>query len=209
MNELEERMKSKETDLSKSEPTPPNAEEAPPTLPHPESRARSFLRGFARWTSTVLIAFGLGALTIYFLYLAPARKDLDQNSTELEEINQQVDALTDQLDEVTKEKQELESELNTAQVRLVILDTISDVRAANLSVANDDYPGALLSLKDAAQALERLSETVSEEQSEVVSALQDSLTEIEKKVKSDPESAKSDLDRLTTNLIKLENSILE
>jgi DNA repair exonuclease SbcCD ATPase subunit len=209
MSDFDEKILSKETETPAAEIVTPQAEETPPTIPATESRTRSFLRNLIRWTLTLLITFGLGALAVYFALLSPARKELAQSSAELDKITQQAESLTNQLDDVNETNQELERELKSAQVRLVLLDAISDVRAANLAVANDDYPGALLSLKEATQALEQLSETVSKEQKEIVTALQNNLAEIEDEVKNDPESTKMDLDRLTTNLIKLENSILK
>jgi TolA-binding protein len=207
MTEFEEKISTKDTDISGDESITPQPEET--TTPLPESRTRRVLRNIIRWTISLLIAFGLGALVVYFAYLVPTQRSLDKNTAELDLLTQQVDTLTDKLEQMTQDNQELEGELINKQVNVILLRAISNVRAANLAVSNDDYAGALLSMRDAAQALESLDESIGEDQGEVITALQDSLSEIEDMIKSDPEAAKMNLDRLITNLIKLEKTIIK
>jgi DNA repair exonuclease SbcCD ATPase subunit len=209
MNEFEEKIPSEEAEPTVDEGITPEIEETTPPTPVPESRTRAALRNFFRLTLSLLIAFGLGALVIYFLYLVPAQRSLDQNTSELSEATGQIDSLNDQLDEASQTNLELEEQLNTAQAHITLLGAISDVRAANLAIANDDDAGALLYLKDAVQSLEQLSEAIGEDQEEVITAMQDDLNDIESTIRSDPDAAKTNLDRLTANLIKLESTLLK
>jgi outer membrane murein-binding lipoprotein Lpp len=209
MAEFEDKILTDDAESSPDESITSESEGISPPTPSPEGRTRGILRNIIRWSVSLLIAFGLGALIVYFMVLLPTQRSLDQNTAELEQLTTQVDSLNNQLDELTKTNQELEDELSTAQLHIILLSTISDVRAANLAVSNDDYAGALLSLKEAAQSLVQLDDAIGEEQGEVITVLMDNLSEIEGILKTDPESAIMNLQRLTANLIKLDSTILK
>jgi len=207
MTEFIEQKPTEETEVSSDESITTETEDKITPPPLPESRTRKILRNIFRWTISLLIAFCLGALVIYFAFLIPTQANLEKNIVELDQVTQQVDSLTKQLDESMQTNQELESKLFDQQAHFLLLSTISDVRATNLALINDDYAGALLSMRDASQYLTQLDESIGEDQGEVLIALQNNLKEIEAILKSDPETAKMNLDRLIANLIKLENNV--
>lgn len=186
-----------------------NGEELVQPISPPTRRSLTILRNILRWTLILLISFGLGLLTLYFVSLTPAKNELEQTKADLTEAAQTIESLEEQRDQIHQINQELESQLETAELRLMMLSVISDVRAANLATQDDNYAGALLSLRDASQTLEELNNALSAEHREIITAIQEDLTDIQDALKNDLETASSDLNRLTTNLIRFERAILE
>lgn len=185
------------------------SEEVVQPISAPDRRSQIVLRNIMRWTLTLVITFGLGVLTLYFVSLTPTKNELKQTSADLNKATQTIDALESQLVELNQINQEFESQLKSAELRLMLMSAISDVRAANLATQDDNYAGALLSLTDASQTLEELNIFLGEEHSEIITTMQENLTEIQDALKNDPQTAASDLDRLATNLIRLERAILK
>lgn len=208
MNETDNYMTPNESE-EPSEEEAKKIEEITPAAPVPENRTRSILRNVLRWTLTLLITFGLGALTMYLVLFLPTNRELEQATIDLKQSTQEIDTLENQIKVLEHDNQELKSELDSAELRLVFLSAISDVRAANLAAAEDDFAGALLSIKDASQTLTELKNALGSDQNEVITTMQDNLNAIEQSLKSDPQAAQSGLERLSTNLMKLENAILK
>lgn len=208
MNEIIEETPSNENEAPTESPAA-ESEEAVQPISAPDRRSLTVLRNILRWTLILLITFGLGVLTLYFVSLVPTKNELEQTNTDLKEAAQTIESLEDQLVELNQINQEFESRIESTELRLMMLSAISDVRAANLAAQDDNYAGALLSLKDASQTLEELNDILGEENSEIIKAMQEDLAEIQEALKNDPETASSDLDRLATNLIRLESAILK
>ncbi len=190
-------------------------EKIPPAPERPVSRARGFLRNLLRWTLSLLIAFGLGALTVYFTLLQPTQQDLEQSLADLEAAGQeisdlegQISDLEGQIDELNSNNQELQDKLEIMNIQLVLLDTLSEVRAASLALAADDYAGARLALDKATGSLETLSTLLEDEQSEVIAAMQESIHQAMVSMKDDFQAAIPELDRLAVNLISLKGTLL-
>ena len=208
MNESEEIYPPNETEEPVAE-SAINIEETAPPATASEKQARTLLRNILRWTLTLLIIFGLGFITSYILFFMPSQKELEQTSAELSQTYQENNTLENQIAELNQTNQDLEHELDSAELRLMMLSAISDVRAANLAVADDDYAGALLSIIDASQTLGELNDVLSEDQSEIIVTMQEELAVIEDALISNPESAYSGLERLVSNLLRLERAILK
>lgn len=208
MSEFIQEPPSNEIEPPTGDPTA-ESEEAVQPISSPERRSLIILRNILRWTLILLISFGLGVLTLYFVSLIPAKKELEQTNADLTEAAQTIESLEDQLDQINQTNQAIEGQLESAELRLIMLSAISDVRAANLATQDDNYAGALLSLKDASQTLEELNNILGEEHKEIITAMQEDLAEIQEALKNDLETASSDLDRFATNLIRLERAILE
>lgn len=208
MNEFIEETPSHESEPPTDE-SAEKIEEIGQPISAPDRRSPIILRNILRWTLISLIAFGLGVLTLYFTSLKPTNSELEQTKVDLEEANLIIEDLEDQLNTLNQDNQEYENQIESAELRLILLSAISDVRAANLATQDDNYAGALLSLKDASQTLEVLKNTLGEENSEIITTMQENLADIQSALKNEPETAKTDLDRLTTNLLRLERAILK
>lgn len=208
MNEFNENIPSNNIE----QPNEDSIEESEETAPSLSDTGRSsplVLRNVLRWSLTILISFGLGVLATYFVFLMPTQKELNQTNSDLNEAAQEIEALESQLAELDQINHELETQLDSIETRLNLLSIISDVRAAHLATLDDNYAGALLSLNDASQTLRQLNDILGENQSEVITTIQEDLSEIQEALKSDPEVAATELDRLTTNMIRLERTILK
>jgi hypothetical protein len=162
----------------------------------PETRLHKSMRSALHWVLVVLIAFGLGALLIAIVFFFPARQKLDKANTDLVQANATITGNV-----------ALQKDLDSAMLHVYVLKALSDVRGASLAVAVDDYAGARLSLIQASDALNALSGQLGTDQKDVLTAMQQSVSQVLTEVKTDLKSAQPELDQLTKNLVQLENNL--
>ena len=174
----------------------------------PETRLQKAVHGGLRWVLVALLAFGLGALLIFFALYFPTRQKLDKANVDLEHANATITSKTDQITTLQTGNQTLQKKLDSATLNMTVLKALSDVRGASLAVAADDYAGARLSLIQASAALDALSGLlVGADQKDVLAAMQHSAAQALTEVKTDLKSAQPELDLLTKNLVQLEDNL--
>jgi len=173
----------------------------------PETRLQKSLRGALRWLLVALLAFGLGAMIIAFAFYFPARQILDTAKADLESANATIAEKNAQITTLQADNAALQANLDAATLHMVVLDALSGARGASLAVAANDYAGARLSLAQASAALDILSGLVRGSQKDVLTDLQKSAAQALIEINTDLASAQPELDRLTTNLVQLENNL--
>jgi cytoskeletal protein RodZ len=176
--------------------------EAKPEI-HPQKSGRSSLR----WFLVVLFAFGLGALLISFTLYFPTRQQLVKASADLEQANATITTQTDQITTLQTSNETLQKDLDAAKLRSYVLKALSGVRGASQAVAADDYAGARLSLIQASDALDNLSDLLGTDQKDVLTAMQQSAAQALTKLQTNLTSAQPELSQLTNNLVQLEDNL--
>lgn len=175
----------------------------------PESRLQRFARLSIRWLAGLLIVFALGVLATVFVLLQPARQDLSQTRTELEQANQRITELETEVDRLStfeRSNQKLSEDLDKANLHITILRALSDVNAARLALAMDDPASARVHLTNTDQTLQELEGLVEANSQELVLSMQDRLELALSEIGDDGFAAQSDLGVLATNLVQLENT---
>ncbi|MBN2500025.1 MAG: hypothetical protein JXB38_04600 [Anaerolineales bacterium] len=173
----------------------------------PETRLQKVMRGALRWVPVGLLAFGAGALLITFALFLPARQKLAIANTDLENANTTITSKTEQITTLQTDNETLQENLDCTTLHMYLLQALSGVRAASLAVAADDYAGARLSLIQASEALDTLSDLLGTDQKDVFSAMQESAALALADVQNDLKSAQPELDQLTKNLVQLEDNL--
>jgi chromosome segregation ATPase len=173
----------------------------------PETRLQKVMRGTLRWVLVGLLAFGAGALLITFTLFLPARQKLAIANTDLEQANTTITSKTEQITTLQADNETLQENLDSTTLHMYVLEALSGVRGASLAVAADDYAGARLSLIQASEALDTLSGLLGTDQTDVLSAMQESASQALTNVQNDLKSAQPELDQLTKNLVQLEDNL--
>ncbi len=181
--------------------------ETVPSDAKPETRPQKSMRGTLRWLLVVLLAFGLGALLIAFLFYIPTRQELVKANSDLEHANTTITSQTDQITSLQTGNETLQKDLDSAILHSYVLKALSGVRGASQAVVADDYAGVRLSLVQASAALDILSGLLGPDQKDVLSAMQQSAAQALTKVKTNLTSAQPELDQLTNNLVQLEDNL--
>jgi chromosome segregation ATPase len=173
----------------------------------PETRPEKSMSGALRWLLAVLLAFGLGALLVAFALYFPTRQQLVKASTDLEQANATVTSQTDQITTLQTSNETLQKDLVAAKLHSDVLKALSGVRGASQAVAADDYAGARLSLIQASDALDNLSDLLGTDQKDVLTAMQQSAAQALTKLQTNLTSAQPELSQLTNNLVQLEDNL--
>ncbi len=173
----------------------------------PETRLHKSMRSALRWMLVAIVAFGLGALVIALTLYFPTRQKLDTATADLESANASISEKTAQIATLEADNETLQADLASVSLHMAVFNALSDVRAASLAVAADDYAGARLSLTQASEALDTLSGLVAADQKDVITAMQQNAAQTLVMMKADLASAQPGLYLLTENLVLLENNL--
>ncbi|MFZ6030573.1 MAG: hypothetical protein ACOYYS_22935 [Chloroflexota bacterium] len=184
-----------------------NEKESIPSKNKHENRLQRATQNALRWMLVTLSAFGLGALLIGAILYFPTRHKLDQTNAELERISATLASQSDQITILKTDNETLQTKLHSATLHISVLQVLSDVRAASLAVAVDDYAGAHLALSQVTETLDTLSDLLGTEQKNVLTALQQNAAQALTEAKTDLKSAQPTLDQLTKNLVQLQNNL--
>lgn len=188
--------------------------------PKPEKQQPSFLLKALRWILGFLIVFGLGAVVVIYFGLVPAQNrnyDLNQDlqsaqqriSDVQSQAQQEQDSLQAEIERLQafeSENQDLQVQLNRAELHVAILSAQNDVVNAQLALDNEDANSANLALSQTSETLDTISGLLQPNQREVVIVMKDRLELAIQGVDTDTFAARSDLDVLYNDLIKLENT---
>jgi len=149
-----------------------------------ETHPQKSMRGTLRWLLMVVLAFGFGVLLISLTLYFPTRQQLIKASADLEQANATVTSQTDQINTLQTSNETLQKDLEAAKLHSYVLKALSGVRGASQAVAADDYAGARLSLIQASDALDDLSDLLGTDQKDVLTAMQKSAAQALTKVKT-------------------------
>lgn len=173
----------------------------------PETHPQKSIRGALRWLLVVLLAFGLGALLITFLLYIPTQQELVKANADLELANATITSQTGQITMLLTGNETLQKDLDSAILHSYVLKVLAGVRGASQAVAANDYAGARLSLIQASDALDIMSNLLGSDQKDVLTAMQQSATQALTMLKTNISSAQPELDQLMNNLVQLEDNL--
>lgn len=188
------------------------AEKLPPP-PKPLSRFARILRIALYSLGGALLIFLAGMLVALVAFTWPARDELKGVGAELKAeqatTQQQKDELKSQADRLAAldaEKKDLQAKLDSGNLHIAILNTLSDVMSARLALADKNDAGARLALSNLAKSLGTLESLVQEDQKAVITALQADLTSAMNILASSPGTVQADLEVMTQNLVQLRDT---
>ena len=197
---------------SKPDPVPAPAKPAKLQL----GRFRRFWRTSLIWLAVVAVAFLAGVLIFNFLRYQPLNERLNQTQTELTQSNQNVRnlegklaAASNKVAALENDNQALQSELDTANTHLELLQVLVDVNNARLVLVDDDVPAAKAALKNTAQQLDSLAPRIAVVDDNLAQSMPQRLALILAGLDSDIETAKVDLELLTGNLLDVEAALFD
>lgn len=171
------------------------------------TRLQKSMREALNWALIALLAFGLGALLITLALYRPTRQRLASANTDLEQTNATITSQNNQITALETEIETLQDDLDSATLHMYVLDALAGARGASRSAAEGNYAGTRLSLDQTSTALAALSDLLGPNHNDVITAMQTSAAQASTKADRDLESAQSDLDQLTKNLVQLEDNL--
>lgn len=186
-----------------------------------ESNARRFFRRLIRWTTGLLIIFGLGLLTGIFMIYRPAMGESEnavrQITADLEAANDKILDLQTQISDLKTQIADLEpledanAELLAAQddfrLHIAILEVRVDVASARLPLMAAESAQARVILVKTGESLDLIHELLDPDQQDVAVAMTERLNLVLSEIDDDPYAAESDLDVLATKLLELEDAL--
>lgn len=156
---------------------------------HP-GRFKRFLRSATRWLLVVLLAFLVGIAVMAVPYFR-ARADLKDAEKERDQVTL---AMTVQGKLLSSQQSDRE--------RLIVLRTLSEVRAARLSLVSGDDINLPLFIDKAAQTMKAVPDSLMESQQATVMKIQQKLLMAQEKAKSNLLVTKPELDLILVELIE-------
>lgn len=182
-----------------------------------EKKQPSFGRRLLRWVIYALIFFGLGALTVYYFFLFPARETVstargevqaaEQRNQELQQQINQLEQQNQELQALDEQNQTLQEEVNQAELHSALLSAQVDVLKARLALAQEQPAQADVALNNTIGELDRISSLLPENQSSVVEGLKERLQLARDEMNDNAFAAQSDLEVLFAGLVDLENNL--
>ena len=200
----------------------PKAAPAPKAAPVKKAPGKFalFMRKMLQTIVVLLVIFGAGVVTGYFLLQRPAVDDLSGQVDNLEgdkaglesqvgELEAEVAELNGQLEALPAleaEIQSLETSLASEKLHVQVLSVLRDVQSAQVALADGDVQLAGVSLSRTADKLEALRTLLPAENQGVVDDMVQRLELSLNGLEGDNDAAASDLSVLANLLVKLENS---
>ncbi len=201
-------------------PQPEVAADVPPKSkvaelpPRSESRFRSFLRGFIRWTLGILIIFFIGAAAAILLFYRPVSQKLTAADQDLNQANQQIADQTASINRLTaenanlkKQVSDIQTQVNQLQTQLALTQALSDARSASLAITDKDSAGAQLAVTQLSHSLDLLAADLGADHADIMALLKADVQQASRTLQSSLASGRPILDRLVTNLTRLEDTL--
>ena len=201
-----------EEEMTEEETTEPvEEEEAVEEKPEEESRVTRFFRNMLQWAiiSIVLVAIG-AALTFFLLYqptkqqLETAQTDLQSTQEELDQTESDLSEFRSDLEDTEESLQQTEEELQDATNRIHFLRLVNNVTRARFALSQQEGAAARLALLDAQTQLEKVLPMVEQRDPELATLLEVRLERAINNLGGDPETAESDLNTLSQDMMQLE-----
>jgi len=197
-------------------PIEPKADE-----PKPPSRLGRFFRKALRWVTGLIVVFGIGVGTTWFVRVQPMSDQLEDLNNQLQAAELTANELESQYSSKQNEKQDLETQLSDAQLRIESLEEellnaelnvdsmkiLVDVSSAQLALENDDIVTAKASLAGTDTKLGELEEKIQGEDQETIEGMRSRLALVLDELETNRFAAMRDLEVLASNLMALERSL--
>jgi hypothetical protein len=181
-----------------------------PDEPKPPSRLGRFFRKALRWSTGLIVVFGLGVGTTWFVRVQPMDNQIEdlKNQLQAAEITVgELESLIAEYQSLESDKEAVESELLDTQLHVDIMRILVDVVSAQLALANDDIVTAKASLTGTDTRLADLQEMLQGEDQQTIEGMRTRLTLVLDELEEDAFAAMSDLEVLASNLVALERSL--
>jgi hypothetical protein len=209
--------------------TPPGSAPAV-DLPVPEEQTRSwfarlfstnhrfgrFMRALGRGLVVVIILCSAGALAVEFLRVQPLQKQYQvlqtsatQSATDLQARQTQLEQANQGLTTARGQTVEMQTQLETEQTRVKVLRASNQLTLARLAVANKDTVGAEKALASADGYLKSILPQVEKIDADQAATLQALFTLAKNDISRDQKLFNQDLDRLESELQRLEKNLLQ
>jgi cell division protein FtsB len=186
-------------------PIEPKADE-----PKPPSRIGRFFRKALRWLTGLIVVFGLGVGTTWFVRVQPMNRQIEdlKNQLETAEITVgELEALIADYKSAESENEAVEEDLRNTELHVDIMRILVDAVSAELALANDDIVTAKASLTGTDTRLAELQERLQGEDQETIEGMRTRLVLVLEELETDAFAAMSDLEVFASNLIALERSL--
>jgi hypothetical protein len=181
-----------------------------------DTRLGRFMRTLVRALALIVGLVALGALVTYLFFYRPVADQLRDASAEAEQLatqlQQREEALShteQELETVRAEAGHVQSQLDIELARVHALRAMNEVTQSRLALANQDPAAAARALNNAEQDLENLYPLLEQVDNEQVSTLQALFTLTKNDLNRDAALANQDLDRLQSELERVEQNILQ
>ena len=192
-----------------------------------ESHVRQGFRKFIRWTTGLLIVFGLGFLVAIFTIYNPKIDQLDQLQNELisskttiseleteistqqddiNNLNEQINALNLQVETLEKDKQKLTENQDSINLQIALLRARADVIAAQVKLYEENPSQARVLLESASQTMTIIETLLPDDLKDVVAPLKTRLELAIGGIIADPVTAITDLNKIAGDLREIENA---
>jgi hypothetical protein len=184
--------------------------EPKPDEPKPPSRLGRFFRKALRWLTGIIVIFGLGVGTTWFVRVQPMNNQIEdlKNQLQAAEITVgEMESLIAEYQSLESDKEAVESELLDMQLHVDIMRIVLDVVSAQLALANDDIVTAKASLTGTDTRLADLQERLQGEDQQTIEGMRTRLALVLDEMEEDAFAAMSDLEVLASNLVALERSL--
>jgi hypothetical protein len=184
--------------------------EPKPDEPKPPSRLGRFFRKALRWLTGLILVFGLGVGTTWFVRVQPMNNQIEdlKNQLQAAEITVgEMESLIAEYQSLESDKEAVESELLDMQLHVDIMRIVLDVVSAQLALANDDIVTAKASLTGTDTRLADLQERLQGEDQQTIEGMRTRLALVLDEMEEDAFAAMSDLEVLASNLVALERSL--
>jgi len=181
-----------------------------PDEPKPPSRIGIFFRKALRWTTGLIVVFGLGVVTAWFVRVQPQDAQMDDLKNRIQAAEITVGELESQISTLMPlgaENEKLMGELSETQLHVDVMRVLVDVTSAEMALAKDDLVTAKASLTGTDARLAVLQEELQGEDQQTIEGMRTRLTLVLEELEGDTTTAMSDLDILTSNLVALERSL--
>lgn len=178
--------------------------------PKPPSRIGRFFRKALRWVTGLIVVFGLGVGTTWFVRVQPQNNQIDDLKNKLQAADITVGELESQLSTLMQmgvENENLSGQLSEVQLHVDMMRSLVDITSAELALAKDDLVTAKASLTGTDARLENLQEMFEGEDQQTIDGMRTRLSLVLEELETDASAAMSDLEVLASNLLALERSL--
>lgn len=179
-----------------------------------ESGFRRFMRNLVRAAAVILLLFGAGFLTAYFLLVRPAQQQTSQVQSSLEQAQRDVSSAETrvaqsegQMKSMQTQVEQARGEMEKAQNRAALQTVRTDIAVARLALANKDGPAARNALVQAQNDLAQMLPALKAADENLADSVAGRLEIILNELNRDPTTAISDMDILSRNLDQAEEAL--
>ncbi len=200
-----------ELEVQKAAPTEASSTGHSPVQPLPSKKKGSgFLRTCLFWSVGLLGIFALGIAATWVLQVRPRSAQIEELDVRAGTLQAQVEDLEGKLEPLLPLEDEnavLIGETEAMNRELALLRVLLIVKTSQMSLMMDEVVDAQESLENVGEDLERLAQSLTGAEAEVLQDLIKRLNLIQSEIGRDPEAASQDLEILANTLVTLERAI--